>query len=103
MILFGSIKRRLIAMHLVAMVAAAVVLPLALYWRVDTTARELHERALREQAGQIAQYLHRDADGTWTLDLPESLRHLYSISYDRYGFAVLSQSGQVLFSSRGPN
>ncbi len=103
MILFGSIKGRLIAMHVIAMVAAAVVLPLALYWRVDTTARELHERALREQAGQIAQYLHRGADGTWTLDLPESLRHLYSISYDRYGFAVLNRSGQVLFSSRGPN
>ncbi len=102
MILFGSIKGRLIAMHVIALVAAAVVLPLALYWRVDSTARDLHERALREQAGQIAQYLQRGADGTWTLDLPEGLRHLYSINYDRYGFAVLTRSGQVLFSSRGP-
>jgi signal transduction histidine kinase len=101
MILFGSIKGRLIAMHVIAMVAAAVVLPLALYWRVDSTARDLHERALREQAAQIAQYLQRGADGTWTLDLPENLRHLYSISYDRYGFAVLTGSGHVLFSSRG--
>jgi signal transduction histidine kinase len=100
-ILFGSIKGRLIAMHVIAMVAAAVVLPLALYWRVDTTARDLHERALRQQAEQIAQYLHREADGNWTLDLPENLRHLYSISYDRYGFAVLTGSGRVLFSSRG--
>ena len=103
MIQFGSIKGRLIAMHVIALVAAAVVLPLALYWRVDTTARDLHERALREQAGQIAQYLRRGADGKWTLDLPENLRHLYSISYDRYGFAVLTGSGQVLFSSRGPD
>jgi signal transduction histidine kinase len=101
MILFGSIKGRLIAMHVIAMVAAAVVLPLALYWRVDSTARHLHERALREQAAQIAEYLQRGADGTWTLDLPENLRHLYSISYDRYGFAVLTGSGHVLFSSRG--
>jgi signal transduction histidine kinase len=103
MILFSSIKGRLIAMHVIALVAAAVVLPLALYWRVDTTARDLHERALREQAGQIAQYLRRGTDGKWTLDLPENLRHLYSISYDRYGFAVLTGSGQVLFSSRGPD
>jgi len=103
MILFSSIKGRLIAMHVIAMVAAAVVLPLTLYWRVDTTARDLHERALREQAGQIAQYLHRAADGKWMLDLPDSLQHLYSISYDRYGFAVLTRSGHVLFSSRGPN
>ena len=102
MILFGSIKGRLIAMHVIAMVAAAVVLPLALYWRVDTTARDLHERALRQQAEQIAQCLHRRGDGSWALDLPENLRYLYSISYDRYGFAVLNGSGQVLFSSRAP-
>jgi signal transduction histidine kinase len=101
MILFGSIKGRLIAMHVIAMVAAGVVLPLALYWRVDTTARDLHERALREQAEQIAGYLRKGADGTWVLDLPDNLRHLYSISYDRYGFAVLTRSGEVLFSSRG--
>ena len=101
MILFGSIKGRLIAMHVIAMVAAAVVLPLALYWRVDTTARELHERALREQADQIVQYLHRGAAGNWTLELPDSLQHLYSFNYGRYGFAVLTRSGQVLFSSRG--
>ena len=102
MIPFVSIKGRLIAMHVIALIAAAVVLPLALYWRVDTTARDLHERALREQAAQIAGYLQRGADGTWTLDLPENLRHLYSISYDRYGFAVLNRSGKVLFSSRAP-
>jgi signal transduction histidine kinase len=100
-ILFGSIKGRLIAMHVIALVAAAVVLPLALYWRVDSTARDLHERALREQAGQIAGYLRRGTEGQWTLDLPEDLRHLYSVSYDRYGFAVLTRAGQVLFSSRG--
>jgi signal transduction histidine kinase len=103
MTLFSSIKRRLIAMHLIALVAAGVVLPLALYWRVDTTARDLHERALREQADQIAQYLHHEANGNWTLDLPDNLRHLYSVSYDRYGFAVMTRSGHVLFSSRGPD
>jgi len=95
---FGSIKQRLIAMHVIAVLAAAVVLPLALYWRVDTTARRLHERALREQAGQITLYLQRKPDGSWTLDLPERLRQLYSAGYERYGFAVLDQDGHVLFS-----
>jgi signal transduction histidine kinase len=99
MIRFGSIKQRLIAMHVIAVLAAAAVLPLALYWSVDTTARRLHERALREQAGQIVQYLHRQGDGNWTLDLPERLRQLYSAGYERYGFAVLTQAGQVLFSN----
>lgn len=101
MVWFNSIKGRLIALHLIAVLAVAVVLPLALYWRVDATARALHERALREQAEQIARYLRRMPDGTWALDLPDNLRQLYSASYNRYGFAVLTQSGQLLFSSRG--
>lgn len=98
--LFGSIKRRLIALHLIAVLAVSVVLPLALYWRVDATARALHERALREQASQIAQYLHRLPNGEWSLDLPDELRHLYSAAYQRYGFAIVTGSGQVLFSTR---
>ncbi|PPQ26316.1 sensor histidine kinase [Rhodopila globiformis] len=103
MIRFGSIRQRLITMHVIAVLAATVVLPLALYWRIETTARNLHERALREQAAQIAQYLHRQADGHWTLVLPEQLRHLYSAGYERYGYAILSASGQVLFSNNGVN
>jgi signal transduction histidine kinase len=102
-ILFASIKRRLVAMHLIAILAAAVVLPLALYWRVDTTARALHQRALRQQVAQIAEYLHRNADGTWVLDLPERLRQLYSAGYERYGFAIITQSGDVLFSNVNHN
>ena len=98
--MLSSIKRRLIALHLIAVLAAAVALPLALYWRVDATARALHERALREQAEQIARYVHRLPDGSWALDLPDSLRQLYSVGYARYGFAILTKSGQVLFSSR---
>jgi signal transduction histidine kinase len=100
MLVFSSIKGRLIALHLIAVLAVCVVLPLALYWRVDATARALHERALREQAEQIAQYLHRSPNGKWSLDLPDDLRQLYSTGYERYGFAVVTQSGQVLFSTR---
>jgi signal transduction histidine kinase len=100
--LFGSIKRRLIALHLLAVLVVSVVLPLALYWRVDATARDLHERALREGAEEIAQYLHRAPDGTWLLDLPANVRALYSPGYARYGFAVLTQSGEILFSSLVP-
>ena len=87
------------AMHVIAVLAAAVVLPLALYWRIDTTARGLHERALREQAGQISQYVHRQGDGSWALDLPERLRQLYLAGYERYGFAILTREGEVLFSN----
>jgi len=99
MILLSSIRDRLIVLHLIAVLAVCVALPLALYWRVDATARALHERALREQAEQIAGYLHRLPDKRWSLDLPEQLRQLYSVSYDRYGFAIVRRSGEALFST----
>src|SRR5580698_5443303 len=95
----GSIKLRLMTLHLLAILVVAVVLPLALYWRVDATARALHERALRDQAQQITRYLHRSPDGHWALNLPGTLRELYSTDYARYGFAILTQAGEVLFSS----
>ena len=103
MVLFGSIKRRLIALHLIAILAASVVLPLVLYWRVNATARALHERALHEQAELILGYLHHAPDGTWSLDLPNNIRQLYSPDYDRYAFAILTHSSQVLFSSLANN
>ena len=98
-----SIKGRLIALHLIAVLAASVMLPLALYWRVDATARGLHERALREQAEQVAHYLRRFPNGSWSLDLPDAVRQLYSDGYERYGFAFFTKSGQVLFSTREHN
>ena len=101
MTVFGSIKQRLIAMHLVAIVVVAVALPLVLYWRVDVTARSLHDGAMLGQARQIAAYLHRTPSGGWEFDLPTRLYQLYSVNYDRYGFAILTASGQILFSGLG--
>lgn len=98
--MLNSIRRRLIALHIIAVLVVAVVLPLALYWRIDATARALHERALREQAEQISQYLHRLPDGHFILDLPASIREIYSEGYGRYGFAILTRDGHVLFSTR---
>jgi signal transduction histidine kinase len=103
MTFFGSIKTRIVAFHFIAVLAVCVLLPLVLYWRVEATARALHEHALREQAEQIGHYLHRGPDAAWMLDLPDNLRLLYAAGYERYGFAIITKSGQVLFSSReGP-
>jgi len=95
-------RRRLIALHLLAVLAAAVILPLALYWRVSASARDLHRRALSEQAGQIALYLRKAPDGGWSLDLPARLRELYGAGYGRYAFAIVGRDGQTLFSSHDP-
>ena len=97
-----SIKGRLIALHVVAVLVAAVILPLTLYWRIDVIARDLHERAMREQVAQIARYVHIGPGGQVDVALPPGLRELYAASYGRYGFAVMGGDGTVLFGSR-PN
>src|SRR5262249_3926881 len=48
----------------------------------------------------LARHLTHQASGGWSLDLPESLRDLFSEAYGRYAYAVLDDNGRVLFSSR---
>jgi signal transduction histidine kinase len=98
---FGSILQRLVAMHLAAVLAVAVALPVVLYWRLTVTVEALHNQDMRVKAEEIAGYLRREGQGEWELELPARLLHLYSANYDRYGFAVLTASGQVLFSNVG--
>lgn len=86
------------------MLAAAVILPLALFWLIDAQARALHQGALRESAQQIASYLHREPDGKITLDLPEELQALYGPGYGRYAFAVVTaENGRLFGSERLPS
>jgi signal transduction histidine kinase len=96
---FTSIISRIISLHVIAVGVTSICMPLALYWLLSSTATDLHHRALREYADTIANYLEPRADGNWALQLPSSLRDLYSESYGRYGFAVLDDRGRVLFSS----
>ncbi len=98
MIRFKSIISRIISLHVLAITVTAIGMPLALYWLLSSTATELQHRALRENADTIAQYLAAE-NGVLRLDLPPGLRELYSESYGRYGFAVLDDTGRVLFSS----
>ena len=54
---------------------------------------------MREQADAIAHHLVLRADGDWELDLPPSLRDLYSKAYGRYAYSIVDGTGHVLFSS----
>jgi len=96
---FKSIFSRIIFLHVIAMVIAAIFMPLVLYWFVKSAANDLHDQAMREQADLVAQYLVLRSDGSWTLDLPPALQALYSQAYGRYAYAVLDDTGGVLFSS----
>ena len=96
---FRSIVTRTIALHLMAIVATSILMPLALYLMLSRTALDLQDTALREQADEILRYVDVAANGTLRLDLPGPLAGLYSEAYGRYAYAVLDTKGNVLFSS----
>jgi len=96
---FRSIVTRTIALHLVAIVATSILMPLALYLMLNRTALDLQDTALREQADEILHYVDVTSNGTLRLELPGPLAGLYSEAYGRYAYAVLDTKGAVLFSS----
>ena len=96
---FRSVVARTISLHLVAIVVTSLFMPLALYLMLKHAAESLHDRALRQQAAEIAGYIEPDAAGGLQLKLPAPLAELYSEAYGRYAFAVLDDKGAVLFSS----
>jgi signal transduction histidine kinase len=95
-----SIFARIIFLHVIAAVAVFIVMLLALFWQLGAATDRLHHEALREQAEAISHWIVVGSDGRLALDLPESLRDLYSSAYGRYRYAVVAQDGRVLFSSR---
>jgi signal transduction histidine kinase len=74
-------------------------MPVVLYWFLRSAANDLHAQAMREQADLVAHYLQLGDDGRWALDLPPALQDLYSQAYGRYAYAVIDDTGRVLFSS----
>ena len=99
MISFRSIFSRIIFLHVIALVITAIFMPLVLYYFFKWAANDLHDQAMREQAELVAHYLALRPDGSWTLDLPPALHDVYSQAVGRYAYAVLDDSGRVLFSS----
>jgi len=96
---FRSVVARTIALHLVAIIATSILMPLALYLMLQHAAQSLHDRALREQAAEILHYVDTAPDGALRLNLPVPLAEVYSEAYGRYAFAVLDADGSVVFSS----
>ena len=84
---------------MIALVITAIFMPLVLYYFFKWAANDLHDQAMREQAELVAHYLALRPDGSWTLDLPPALHDVYSQAVGRYAYAVLDDSGRVLFSS----
>lgn len=95
-----SVVGRTVALHLVAIVATSIFMPLALYLMLQRAANDLHERALSEQAAELVHLISRGPDGKLQIHLPPGLRDLYDApDYTAYCFAVGRPDGRVLLSS----
>jgi signal transduction histidine kinase len=99
LIRFRSVVSRIVALHVAAIVVASICMPLALFLMLKTAAQHLHERALREQAAEIARHIEIAADGQVRLSLPGPLSEFYSGAYGRAAYSVLDAQGRVLASS----
>src|SRR5262249_535258 len=78
----------------------AILIPLALYWFLDSNVKKLQQRAMREQAESLASHLTARPEGGFSLDLPSGMRAQYSDAYGRYAYTVVDEAGHVLFSSQ---
>lgn len=103
MIQFKSIFTRIIFLHVIAIGATSIFMPLVLYWLLVRETNNIHHDAMRAQADMLALNLILRADGNVALDLPSALQGLYSQAYGRYSYTVLDDSGKVLFSSFSDN
>lgn len=94
-----SIIGRIVFLHVIAVGIICFLMPLMLYWLLARETDTLHRVALREHAEMLAGNLKKDAGGAWTLNLPRSLREIYSQQFGRYAYAVADEDGNVLLSS----
>lgn len=97
---FKSLISRIVLLHILVITVAAIVLPLILFWLLTSEIDQLQRSVMHSQAEALADRLAVAADGSVSLNLSESQKDLYSEAYGRYGFDVLGETGQVLFSSR---
>ncbi|WGR92561.1 HAMP domain-containing histidine kinase [Bradyrhizobium sp. ISRA443] len=96
---FTSLTSRIVFLHIVAVAIAAVFLPILLLWLLNSEIDQLHREAMRDQADVLGEKLAAGRDGNVALNLPESLKDLYSEAYGRYRYDIYDGDGHILFSS----
>ncbi|HEY3678795.1 MAG TPA: ATP-binding protein [Bradyrhizobium sp.] len=100
---FKSIISRIVILHVFAVAITSVLMSLALSWLLSYATNNIHNEAMQEQAVSVGKHLVAHSDGQLELDLPLDLLGLYSQAYGRYSYAVLDDTGHVLFSSLKDN
>lgn len=100
---FKSIVSRILWLHIIAVGVTSVAVIAAIYIVLDSTAASFENQVLRDHADTIALYLSIGPDKSLNLDLPADLHTVYAHGYGGFAYAVVDQSGKVLFSSRSGN
>jgi signal transduction histidine kinase len=100
---FKSIISRIVILHVFAVAITSVLMSLALSWLLSYATNNIHNEAMQEQAVSVGAHLIAHSDGQLELDLPLDLLGLYSQAYGRYSYAVVDDTGHVLFSSLKDN
>jgi len=96
---FHTILGRIIVLHILALTAAAIAVPLASYFLLNATANGFENRSLQAHADTIAAYLSPNGRNGWTLDLPSDLRTFYLHGFDGFAYSVVDAAGRTEYSS----
>ncbi|MDR0480458.1 MAG: sensor histidine kinase N-terminal domain-containing protein [Gallionellaceae bacterium] len=94
-----SILWRIVGLHLIAMLAMAVIIPLSFSMLVNASVTTLQHQTLDQHANAIAASLRRAPGGNWTLELDAGLRALYDTGGGGFVFAVIDANGRLLFGA----
>ena len=96
--IFRSIRSRIIWLHILAVGAICIALPVAVRLLLDSTALTFEHETMRRHEAEIVRALSWTGSA-WRLDLPPDIRTLYEHGYSGFAFAVVDDRGAVLFSS----
>ena len=94
-----SILSRIVVLHVVAIIIAALVLRSILHWSLATDVAKFQLNKMTAQIEMFARNLKPSSAGGWSLSLPDGARDQYSEAYGRYKYAIIDDTGSVIFSS----
>ena len=97
---FRSITSRIVFLHAIVIATIAALMPIILLWLLNAETTSIHNQFISDQAGRIARRLTLNPDGSFELNLPPELRAEYSSDYGRYSYAILDNTGRLIFTSR---
>ena len=96
---FKSLIWRIVFLHILAVAVVVILLPLVLFWLLNSEIDQLHRDGMRAQAEVLAERIVAQPNGSLTFNLPDSLKGLYSEAYGRYQYDIRDAEGRLLFSS----